>query len=81
MCRTGQAPTAALPQGSQFQSYLHRNPIPYNQSGSTNPLYYSVDLGPAHIIYLTNYDDFAVGSPQYDWLVNDLNTSAPFPSF
>lgn len=70
----GLYPTEEFPEGSQFQSYVKRNPVPYNQSNSASPLYYSVDLGPAHIIHLTNYDDFAIGSSQYDWLVNDLNS-------
>ena len=42
------------------------------QSGSDNPLWYSTNLGPAHMVYLSNYADFSVGSPQYDWLVSDL---------
>ena len=42
------------------------------QSGSDSPLWYSVNLGPAHMVYLSNYADFSVGSPQYEWLVNDL---------
>ena len=66
------ATTAGTNNGLQFQSYLARNPTPHAQSGSTNPLYYSVDVGPAHMIYLTNYDDFSVGSPQYTWLQSDL---------
>lgn len=70
----GLYPTDSHPEGSQFQAYTHRNPVPYNQSGSSNVLYYSVDLGPAHMVHLTNYDDFAVGSEQYNWLLNDLNT-------
>ncbi len=65
---------AGLNNGLQFQSYVARNPTPHNQSGSSNPLYYSVNVGPAHMIYLTSYDDFSVTSPQYQWLVNDLAT-------
>ena len=76
--RAGLAPLPSHPEGSQFQSYLKRNPIPYNQSGSTSPLYYSVDLGPAYIVHLSNYDDFAVGSPQYNWLLSDLGACDPF---
>ncbi len=65
---------AGLDNGLQFQSYVARNPTPHNQSGSSNPLYYSVNVGPAHMIYLTSYDDFSVTSLQYQWLVNDLAT-------
>lgn len=56
----------------QFQSYIARNPVPAAQSGSNNPLYYSVNVGPAHMIYLTSYDNFTAGSDQYKWLVSDL---------
>ena len=41
-------------------------------SGSDSPLWYSSNVGPAHMIYLSNYADFAVGSDQYNWLVQDL---------
>ena len=58
--------------GIQFQSYINRNPVPHTQSGSDSPLWYSVDVGPAHMIYLTNYDSFTEGSDQYTWLANDL---------
>ena len=43
-------------------------------SGSDNPLWYSSNVGPAHMIYLSNYADFSVGSDQYNWLVSDLAT-------
>ena len=56
----------------QFQSYVNRNPVPHTQSGSDSPLWYSVDVGPAHMIYLSNYDSFVEGSDQYSWLVSDL---------
>jgi hypothetical protein len=35
-----------------FQSYMNRVRTPYEQSFSTNPLYYSLDVGPIHIIML-----------------------------
>ena len=38
----------------QFQSYIHRNPVPYQASGSDNPLWYSVNLGDIHMVYLSN---------------------------
>ena len=28
---SGVAPTAQFPNGSQFQSYIHRNPVPFAQ--------------------------------------------------
>lgn len=35
-----------------FQSFKNRFRTPYEQSYSTNPLYYSLDVGPAHIIMM-----------------------------
>ena len=63
-----------LANGTQFQSYVARNPtsINANVSGSDSPLWYSANVGPAHMIYLSNYADFYVGSDQYNWLVADL---------
>ena len=34
---SGLAPTAQFPNGSQFQSYIHRNPIPYAQVQNAKP--------------------------------------------
>ncbi|DBA81199.1 TPA: hypothetical protein ACH3X2_007015 [Trebouxia sp. C0005] len=67
---------SGLANGTQFQSYVSRNPtnIVANASGSDSPLWYSANAGPAHMIYLSNYADFSVGSDQYNWLVQDLAT-------
>ena len=35
-----------------FQAYTNRFRSPYEQSYSTNPLYYSLDVGPIHVIML-----------------------------
>ena len=35
-----------------FQSFQNRFRAPYEQSYSNNPLYYSLDVGPIHIIML-----------------------------
>ena len=35
-----------------FQSYLNRFRSPYEQSYSPNQLYYSLDVGPMHIIMM-----------------------------
>ena len=35
-----------------FQAYTNRFRSPYEQSYSTNPLYYSLDVGPIHAIML-----------------------------
>ncbi|KAK9802602.1 hypothetical protein WJX73_000292 [Symbiochloris irregularis] len=68
----GLHPTEEFPSGSQFQSYIHRQLTPYNQSNSPSPLYYSINLGPTHQIHLSNYVNFLEGSAQYEWLVEDL---------
>jgi VCBS repeat-containing protein len=41
--------------------------------------YWSFDYGPAHIIVLDQFVNYAPGSPQYQWLVSDLAaTSKPW---
>ena len=62
--------------GHQFQSYVARNPVATlaGASGSDRPLWYSVDVGPAHMVYLSNYAEFEVGSDQYEWLRKDLSS-------
>ena len=59
-----------------FQSYATRTP-----SGATPPaawgdtwsaLYFSQDLGPAHVVVLQNYVPFAPGSAQHAWFVADM---------
>eukprot|EP00891_Asterochloris_glomerata_P008275 jgi/Astpho2/8275/Aster-01358 len=63
---------------SQFQSYLNRYPLglltTQANSVSASNLYYSVNVGPVHMVVLSNYVAFAKGSPQYNWLVKDLQT-------
>jgi hypothetical protein len=46
--------------------------VPYNESGSGTPLYFSFDLAGMHAVFLTSYTDFAEDSPQYGWLLADL---------
>ena len=61
-------------------------PFPYPnatlKAGTTatyNNLYWSMDYGPVHVSYIDEYSSFANGSPQYNWLVNDLaNTTKPW---
>ncbi|KAK9861505.1 hypothetical protein WJX84_007459 [Apatococcus fuscideae] len=58
--------------GVQFQSYLARYQAPGVESGSNTTLYYSFDMGPAHVVMLGSYVDYGKNSSQYQWLVNDL---------
>jgi len=65
-----------------FLAYTKRFDMPYEQSGSSSPLYYSYDLAGAHIVMLGSYADFDEGSEQYAWLSKDLakvsRTSTPW---
>ncbi len=74
--------SVGLDGGRQFQSYVVRNPVAAlaAASGSGSPLLCgcwtgtSVDVGPAHMVYLSNYAEFEVGSDQYEWLRKDLSS-------
>ena len=37
-----------------FQSFINRFRSPYEQSNSQDPLYYSLDVGPMHIIMMNS---------------------------
>lgn len=54
--------------GVYYKKYF---PYPYEAG-----FYWSFDYGPAHIIVLDNFTSYAPGSAQYNWLVNDLSTTA-----
>jgi predicted phosphodiesterase len=41
----------------------------------SNNLYWSFDYGPVHVTVVDEYSTYAVGSAQYNWLVNDLATT------
>ncbi|XP_021740821.1 purple acid phosphatase 5-like [Chenopodium quinoa] len=55
-----------------FKPFLHRYHVPYKQSGSTSPLWYSIKRGPAYIIVLSSYSAFTKYSPQYQWFEAEL---------
>jgi len=57
---------------NSFQAYTNRYRYPHIESGSTSPHYYSFDLAGAHVIHAGSYVDFGPGSPQYQWLQQDL---------
>ena len=44
-------------------------PAPASSASNT---WYSIDIGSAHWVTLSNYHPFAPGSPQYNWLKADL---------
>jgi hypothetical protein len=60
---------------TQFQSYFSRFPVALAAQQSAAPapgFYYSQNIGPAHVVSLSNYADFSQGSAQYKWLQQDL---------
>ena len=56
--------------------YMHRWPTPYREARSTSPLYWSVDVGPAHVVALNSYDHFVNDGDrlQRRWLEDDLSS-------
>jgi hypothetical protein len=53
-------------------SYIARYPMPYRSSGSLSNLWWSRDVGPAHVIALCSYAATGADSLQYRWLLRDL---------
>jgi len=60
--------------GEAFVNYRARYPMPSGPSHSSNPLYWSRDIGPAHVISLNSYSGTANGTLQNEWLREDLAT-------
>lgn len=54
-------------------AYLNNFVLPTASSGTER--YYSFDYANAHFTVLDNYTSYAVGSAQYNWLVNDLTNN------
>ena len=53
-------------------SYNLRYPMPFRQSGSVSNLWWSRDIGPAHVVSLCSYAATDAASLQYRWLQRDL---------
>ncbi|KAL3683447.1 hypothetical protein R1sor_001469 [Riccia sorocarpa] len=51
-----------------FISATQRFSTPWKSSHSEGPLFYSVNIGPVHIISLNSYVSLAKYTPQYEWL-------------
>ena len=76
----GRVPTLAtggnheVGSGEQWVHFEARWPTPHASSGSTSPLYWSVDAGPAHVVALNSYDNFLEDGDrlQRAWLAKDL---------
>lgn len=59
--------------GTTFVAYQHRFRMPAAASGAKEGnLYYSVDIGAVHWLFLGSYADVSASSPQYQWLQADL---------
>jgi hypothetical protein len=72
--------------GGYSQFYTKYYPMPYPNIAANpanaaqfNNLYYSFDYGPVHFTVVDQYSTYTVGSPQYNWVVNDLaSTTKPW---
>ncbi|MCF6170762.1 MAG: metallophosphoesterase [Bacteroidales bacterium] len=56
------------------QGLLFRKYFPYPRFVSDR-YYFSFDYGPAHFMVIDQFTSYAVGSDQYNWLVNDLEAT------
>ncbi|KAJ0776968.1 putative metallo-dependent phosphatase, purple acid phosphatase [Helianthus annuus] len=59
-------------EGEPFKPYTHRYFVPYEASGSTSPLWYSIKRASAYIIVLSSYSAYGKSTPQYKWLTKEL---------
>jgi hypothetical protein len=64
--------------GAPYHSVMGNHDLPGDLFGRYFPYpyvgdrYWSFDYGPAHILVLDQYTDYAPGSPEYAWIVSDL---------
>lgn len=56
--------------GPNNQAFVYN---PASSSGTQD--YYSFDIGDVHFVSINNYVTYTVGSPQYNWVMNDLSTT------
>ncbi|KAF5818131.1 putative phosphoric monoester hydrolase [Helianthus annuus] len=59
-------------EGEPFKPYTHRYFVPYEASGTTSPLWYSIKRASAYIIVLSSYSAYGKSTPQYKWLMKEL---------
>ncbi|XP_076897541.1 purple acid phosphatase 2-like [Bidens hawaiensis] len=55
-----------------FKPFLHRYRTPFQSSGSTEPLWYSIKRASAYIIVLSSYSAYGMYTPQYQWLYEEF---------
>jgi len=58
-----------------YQGYIDVYDLPGNAPSGHEEEYYSFDWGNAHFVALDTNQSYSAGSTQYNWLVNDLQTS------
>jgi hypothetical protein len=58
-----------------YQAYTNVYSLPQNAPAGREEEYYSFDWGNAHFVALDVNQNYRAGSIQYNWLVNDLQTS------
>jgi hypothetical protein len=61
-----------------YQAYKSVYSLPGNAPSGHAEEYYSFDWGNAHFISVDTNQDYSTGSPQFNWLVNDLQTTTKF---
>ncbi|CAI5942042.1 unnamed protein product [Closterium sp. NIES-64] len=64
---------SALLNSGAFRAYKKRWVMPSAASGSPSKLYYSFEVGGAHVIVLSCYSPFGPDSKQFEWLQKDLS--------
>ncbi|KQJ85612.1 purple acid phosphatase 2 [Brachypodium distachyon] len=57
-----------------FKPFTNRYRTPFRASNSTEPFFYSVKMGPAHVIMLSSYTSYGKYTPQWTWLQDELTT-------
>ncbi|OIW05548.1 hypothetical protein TanjilG_23334 [Lupinus angustifolius] len=55
-----------------FKPFTNRYHVPFKPSESTEPFWYSIKRGPAHVIVLASYQAYGKYTPQYKWLEEEL---------
>ncbi|XP_009335656.2 purple acid phosphatase 2 [Pyrus x bretschneideri] len=61
-----------LGESKPFKPYTNRYFVPYEASGSTSPLWYSIKRASAYILVLSSYSAYGKYTPQYKWLEKEL---------
>ena len=65
--------------GKEFVAYNARFQMPYLATyfDTSKNLFYSYNVGPAHVLVMCSYCNYSVGSAHYDFVEADLKTVDP----